>query len=694
MTAAVVAVGAIIMSVTPNPNGATYDPEVCALAVDSKSYDEAKTAAWNAGPAAYKEFADKLELCDDTAGQKVNKKKTSPFGGLLGRPAMAQIIGSDTFGNQTFEVPYVGISISAVGDVHFLTDDAFVIFDIPGIPGAPSTPFTFYGIDHTFGFVSSNGYITFGGDRTNFFNDPMPDASTPNDVIAPLWDDWDPEDTRDRIYIKRFPIECPNTTGGKVGCTFIEWENLCQFPGGAGCIRSGTFRAIIYANGNIVFEYDDPGVLAGSATVGFEDPTGTDGIQISFNQTNIITTPLAILFTPVGLPDFCGDHLLDPGEGCDDGGQQECIVGSPGFSCIDCQAVDVSGVAEICDGKDNDCDDLVDEDVNPDTDGDGVPDQLGCNPDPATCTPFTCGDGSIDPPEDCDIGIPDSCSVGTCTEFCSCCGDGVVGPGEQCDPPSGVLATPSCFGAVTNCASDCTVKQFIPRLTTCGDGLPRCFEQCDIGRDEQCPGACDFDTCLCGLEDDRCDDGVDNDNDGATDCADADCTGDPACIVPVEICDDGFDNDGDSLVDCDDPDCIGFPACTEPSPLEPLNNACTNAISITDGDTPFSTINATTDGPAHIGDPACDAFGDNQLGSDIWYNYIASCTGTITAITCNQADYDTKIAIYDGCDGVGCAGFTSTVATSAAIAGRCYTIRVGGFNAAQGTGTLSVSCTP
>ena len=58
-----------------------------------------------------------------------------------------------------------------------------------------------------------------------------------------------------------------------------------------------------------------------------------------------------------------------------------------------------------------------------------------------------------------------------------------------------------------------------------------------------------------------CTDGVDNDLDLFTDCADTDCTADPACIVVPEDCTDGLDNDRDTFVDCDDADCSTFPGC-------------------------------------------------------------------------------------------------------------------------------------
>jgi len=88
---------------------------------------------------------------------------------------------------------------------------------------------------------------------------------------------------------------------------------------------------------------------------------------------------------------------------------------------------------------------------------------------------------------------------------------------------------------------------------------------CDDGADNDGDGFTDCDdldcvgTAACTPES-ICDDGVDNDGDGFTDCDDFDCTGAPAC-TPESICDDGLDNDGDGFTDCSDFDCMGTPAC-------------------------------------------------------------------------------------------------------------------------------------
>jgi hypothetical protein len=65
----------------------------------------------------------------------------------------------------------------------------------------------------------------------------------------------------------------------------------------------------------------------------------------------------------------------------------------------------------------------------------------------------------------------------------------------------------------------------------------------------------------CAGTPERCDDGIDNDRDGATDCDDPDCATFPACLPPVEDCDNGVDDDGDGAVDCRDADCAADPAC-------------------------------------------------------------------------------------------------------------------------------------
>jgi hypothetical protein len=119
-----------------------------------------------------------------------------------------------------------------------------------------------------------------------------------------------------------------------------------------------------------------------------------------------------------------------------------------------------------------------------------------------------------------------------------------------------------------------------------------------------------------------CDDGIDNDNDGDTDCADSDCVGETGmlgetCEQPESSCDDGFDNDGDNVKDCVDPDCAEDPACGG----EPFEDICDDGI---DNDEDGKTDCADTDCIGEMGpggtceiptELTCDDGFDNDVDS-------------------------------------------------------------------------------
>ncbi len=138
--------------------------------------------------------------------------------------------------------------------------------------------------------------------------------------------------------------------------------------------------------------------------------------------------------------------------------------------------------------------------------------------------------------------------------------------------------------------------------------------------------------------------------------------------------------------------------------LEPIDNDnCADRTEAVDGANEYNNIGANTDGVAHA-----DCQFDGQTYQDVWFNYTASVTGTLTISTCGTADYDTDMAVYSGCDtadcppgddlliacnddGDGCAGFTSEMVIDI-TAGQCYKIRVGGWQEGdEGTGTLNLT---
>ena len=164
-------------------------------------------------------------------------------------------------------------------------------------------------------------------------------------------------------------------------------------------------------------------------------------------------------------------------------------------------------------------------------------------------------------------------------------------------------------------------------------------------------------------------------------------TTDPgACCLPNGSCDDltplqCYQQDGVWHAG----DCITF-SCP------PLNDACVDAMIVTDGLHNFVTLGATTDGPAEL----C-----SSIDNDIWFSYTATCDGTLTVDLCT-ADYDSAVAVYGcpcpvaapalACNDNACA--TASYVTVPVTNGNCYLIRVGGSAGASGTGQMVLACTP
>ncbi|MCA9291352.1 MAG: hypothetical protein KDA25_09495 [Phycisphaerales bacterium] len=250
-------------------------------------------------------------------------------------------------------------------------------------------------------------------------------------------------------------------------------------------------------------------------------------------------------------------------------------------------------------------------------------------------------------------------------------------PGDACNPNAGPCdvpnGTPGCDD-IACCELICSQDPFC----------------CDTEWDQICANAA-LEQCVeptvCGPGAGPCD--VPNGTPGCddVDCCELICFADPFCCETEwdQICADA------AIAQCG-------------GPVGPINDDCADRIAIFDGGTPYSTIDATTDGNVHA---ACQF--DGQTYHDVWYNYTATCNGPLTISTCNAADYDTDLAVYATCDAAdcppgdadliacnddfsGCSGFTSEV-TIDAVCGACYKIRVGGWNDGdQGTGTLTITC--
>jgi len=129
--------------------------------------------------------------------------------------------------------------------------------------------FPFYGTPRTTVRVSSNGYLTFGTDGTDYTNDPIPNADPPNAFIAPFWDDLNPS-TSGEVYTY-YDTETDRF--------IVEWYQVPHY----GASSPYTFEVILYPDGRILFQYLDLQGDLTSATVGIENDEGSDGLLVVYN---------------------------------------------------------------------------------------------------------------------------------------------------------------------------------------------------------------------------------------------------------------------------------------------------------------------------------------------------------------------------------------------------------------------------
>ncbi len=221
---------------------------------------------------------------------------------------------------------------------------------------------------------------------------------------------------------------------------------------------------------------------------------------------------------------ICGDKIVTRAESCDlgkDGQGQSLNVGGYGGCNADCTLPPHcgDGVVQAVDGED--CDDGL----NLATYSASKKCGLGCK------WASYCGDGAVDPGEQCDAGVNNKApgsAYGGCTTSCALgprCGDGVVSNGEACD--DGV----NNGTAQSACESTCALKCGNGKLDVgeqcdagagnntgaygmctpacllgarCGDGIKQSVEQCDDGKNDGTYGLC-APQCLLGA---RCGDGV------------------------------------------------------------------------------------------------------------------------------------------------------------------------------------------
>lgn len=154
--------------------------------------------------------------------------------------------------------------------------------------------------------------------------------------------------------------------------------------------------------------------------------------------------------------------------------------------------------------------------------------------------------------------------------------------------------------------------------------------------------------------------------------------------------------------------CPAPAVCAPPAP--PVNDQCANATPIGGGTHPYTTTNSTTDGPP-LPTPVCNEGFGHDFGHDVWFNYTAPGHGFATIDLCLETDFDSGIAVYEGCqcpaqttdfilcNDDSCPPEDPEIAGASRVtfetnAGQCYKIRVGGFGSGTvGSGKITVGFT-
>lgn len=139
--------------------------------------------------------------------------------------------------------------------------------------------------------ISSNGLIHLGESvEISILNSPVPGEAAPNNLIAPFWDDlfYVQAPVFATIYILQGTLQNEKYLA-------VEWYRPSRYGAGT---DDFTFEAILWQNGNITFNYLQMNGDVSSASVGFEESQGVDGISFYFNEPGLTAGTQIQIFRP------------------------------------------------------------------------------------------------------------------------------------------------------------------------------------------------------------------------------------------------------------------------------------------------------------------------------------------------------------------------------------------------------------
>jgi len=230
------------------------------------------------GERPYKDHGEayKSQIISESA--ELEKDREDPRRGVP--PAKGQG-GPDAFGYRWIDSDEPGgptydwVEISGVGTQLTMGDD-----DNEG-PFDIGFTFSFYGNDFDQLYICSNGWVSFTSTVTTYSNDPIPDPTGPQNLLALFWDDL----TGSGGYVYYY------NDGSRF---IIEYDEVHRL-GCSECLY--TMEIILYPNGKIIYQYKTmAGDRQDEATIGIENADGTDGLEVVYNAY-YVHDELAIRFS-------------------------------------------------------------------------------------------------------------------------------------------------------------------------------------------------------------------------------------------------------------------------------------------------------------------------------------------------------------------------------------------------------------
>jgi len=141
--------------------------------------------------------------------------------------------------------------------------------------------FPFFDENYDQFYFSSNGSMSFLNNVHPWSNLPLPNGVAPAALIAPWWDDLNNDDGIQGV---------PYFWSNELDTAIVTWDNFPKF----GTADFHTFQAILIANGDIIFQYQEMDGTTSSSTVGIQNTQRNKGLQITYNTPNNIGEGTAI----------------------------------------------------------------------------------------------------------------------------------------------------------------------------------------------------------------------------------------------------------------------------------------------------------------------------------------------------------------------------------------------------------------